>query len=144
MVYSGTKQWKQVAAGYLLTATFCFAIAVLLSLMGMSYSFNASLIISLCIGLSINTAFVLLSDRLNTWESWYLGPIIISMVGLGVGLIIAGLIILRDPWFFFSSDYSSLIAGVFFGIVGFLIFSTREQLLKAQTQLAEAETSRLA
>lgn len=139
-----SSRWSEIAGSYLWTSLFCAAIAVLLTFVGMTETFRETLVISFCIGLSINTAFVLLSDMLRAWESWYLGPIIITALGLAFGLTIAGITVLGQPWFFFSSNYSSLTAGIFFGVVGFLMFSTREQLLQARTQLAEAEAARAA
>lgn len=144
MIYSGTRALKDVVITYVMTTIFCVAIAGLLAMLEFSPSFGSTLVISLCIGLSINTAFIVVGDRLKHWESWYLGPIIITAAGLGFGLALAGQLVLGRPWFFFSSDYSSLVAGIFFGVLGFMIFSTREQLLKTRTQLAEAETARIA
>jgi sensor histidine kinase YesM len=126
-----------------ITALFCVAIAVLLALIGMADSFWVTLTISLSIGLSINTAFTLLSKPAERSKPWYLGPIVITAIGLGIGLTIAGTLVRGDPWLFFSSDYSVLVIGIFFGVVGFLTFSTRHQLLQARAQLAEAEAARV-
>lgn len=144
MQAAGGKSLKRILVSYSLTSFFCLSIAILLTLLTFTESFNTTLIISFCIGLSINTAFVLLGDRLSQWESWYVAPILITFSGLGFGLIVAGQLVMGDTWFFFSSDYSSLIAGIFFGVVGFLVFSTREQLLNTRMQLAEAEALRIA
>lgn len=133
----------EVAKTYALTSTFCLAIAILLTVLGLTDGFGITLTISFCIGLSINTAFVLLSKRMSQLEKWYLGPIIITTLGLSFGLIVAGALILQKPWFFFSSNHSSLVAGIFFGVVGFLMFSTREELLKTRMELVESKAASL-
>jgi sensor histidine kinase YesM len=144
MKSTGERTTKDVIVSYALTSFFCLAIAILLNLLGMVQKFSSTLTISFSIGLSINTAFILLSARLRQWESWYIAPIVITLIGLGIGLAIAGVLVIGDAWFFFSSDYSSLITGIFFGVVGFLIFNTREQLLHTRMQLAEADAARIA
>ena len=125
----------------MLTSLFCLAIAILLTGMGLTEGFGTTLTISFCIGLSINTAFVLLSRRMSQLEKWYLGPILITAIGLSLGLILAGTLIVQSPWFFFSSNYSSLVAGIFFGVFGFLMFSTREELLKTRMELVESRAT---
>ncbi len=132
---------SEVAKAYALTSLFCLAIAILLTGMGLTEGFGTTLTISFCIGLSINTAFVLLSRRMSQLEKWYLGPILITAIGLSLGLILAGTLIVQSPWFFFSSNYSSLVAGIFFGVFGFLMFSTREELLKTRMELVESRAT---
>lgn len=131
----------EVAKTYALTAFFCLAIAILLTGIGLTDGFATTLTISFCIGLSINTAFVLLARKMSQLEKWYLGPILITAIGLSLGLIIAGTLIVQNPWFFFSSNYSSLVAGIFFGVFGFLMFSTREELLKTRLELVESRAA---
>ncbi len=109
--------------------------------MRLTDGFGITLTISFCIGLSINTAFVLLARRMSQLEKWYLGPILITAIGLSIGLIIGGTLLRQDPWFFFSSNYSSLVAGIFFGVFGFLMFNTREELLQTRMELMESRAA---
>lgn len=131
----------EVVKTYAFTSLFCTAIAVLLNVLGLTDEFWVTLTISFCIGLSINTAFVLLGRRFSQLGKWYVGPFLITAIGLGLGLVIAGMVILQDPWFFFSSNYSGLEAGVFFGVLGFLLFNTREELLRARMELVESKAA---
>ena len=140
---SASPSARDILRNYALTTVFCLAIAVLLSVVGVGEDFPVTLVISLSIGLSINTAFVLLANRMKAWARWYLAPLLITTVGLTCGLILAGLFIRLDPWLFFSSNYSSVVAGIFFGVVGVLMFNTREELLQARAALAEAHAASL-
>ncbi|MFK7914165.1 MAG: sensor histidine kinase [Pseudomonadales bacterium] len=129
---------RSIASGYLLTIVFCIAIALLLWVLGVS-DLQASLIVSLCIGLSINTAFVLFQDRLEQFMPAYLAPIPIQIGGLGFGLIAGAWITLDDPWFFFRYAQTTVMLGLFFGVTGYLIFGTRARLADTNAQLALAQ-----
>jgi LytS/YehU family sensor histidine kinase len=118
------------------TTILCVGIALLLWLIGVSEPFSAALGVSLCIGLSINASFLLLRAP---WER-LLGPpltaIALTGVGLGIGLTLAGGLVVGDFLYFFNDEYSSIILGVFFGIVGFTIISSRERLAEAREEVA--------
>ena len=73
------------------------------------------------------------------WLGPYLAAIPITAIGLVVGLGIGGWMVSGRVTFFFVDDFTTLIMGVFFGVIGFTIFATRGRLLSAQAKLAEAE-----
>jgi len=132
----------ETVRGVLLTVAFCVAVAVLLTAVGMAAGFGAVLVISLSIGLSLHCTSLLLGPRLSSPGRWFLGPVVVTVVGVGIGLLLAGTLVGGNPLLFFSRDNTTLIAGVFFGVVGLLLFSTREDLLKARASLAAAEAAR--
>jgi sensor histidine kinase YesM len=122
------------------TGLFCIAIGLGIWLI----DDDVSLGVSFCIGWSINLAFVGLDRVLIPIFGPYLVPIPITAIGLAMGLLLAGSLVVGSPLFFFTGNYFTLSAGVFSGIVGFLIFSTRERFRQAQAELAQAnaETAR--
>ena len=137
--YYSKQNWRGLVRSYLYTSLFCIAIAVLTWLAFNPTGFVSSLIVSFSIGLSINTAFVLLFDRAEKVMSPYLAPIPITAVGLTIGLIIGGSLILGRPWFFFTDGYGTLIVGIFFGVIGYLVIGTRARLSETQAELAQAQ-----
>lgn len=132
---------RNIAASYLLTGGFCVAIAGLLWGLGLS-SFETSLITSLAIGLSIQTAYILLQDPLEQWLPVWLAPIPIQIGGLTVGLMLGAWINFGDVWFFFRYAQTTMLLGLFFGVVGYLIFGTRARLAESKAQLALAQQAR--
>lgn len=124
------------------TGLFCLGIGVTNWMIDTGVPLWASLAVSFSIGWSINLSFMLLEEPFHRYLSPYLAPIPITAVGLFFGLILGGTFVVRDPWFFFTESYITLVMGVFFGIVGFLLFSTRGRLLQAQAELAEANAER--
>lgn len=132
---------RDIASGYLLTSGFCIAIGILLWILRVSELVD-SLIVSLSIGLSINTAFVLFQDRLERWLPVYIAPIPIQIGGIGLGLLVGAWITQGDPWFFFRYAQTTLLLGLFFGVTGYVIFGTRARLAESNAQLALAEQAR--
>lgn len=131
--------WQSHLRAYAYTSLFCLGIASVFWFVSDDVSFWDSMIVSFCIGWSINTAFTVLENGMNRFMSPYVSPIPITAVGLAVGLVLAGLLIVGRPWFFFTDSYLTLVFGVFFGIIGFFLFSTRGRLLEARAALAQAE-----
>ena len=123
------------------TSIFCIGIGILVSILT-GGDFFANLLVSFCIGWSINLSFILLGNISQRWLSPYIAPIPITAFGLSVGIIIAGLVIFGEPWFFFTTSNGTLALGVFFGILGFIIFGTRARMLSAESQLAHATAER--
>ena len=126
------------------TGLFCLAIGLLLWYLGVAESAWTSILISLCIGWSINLTFILAENLIGQHMPAYLVPIPLTAFGLTIGLFIAGSILFHEPLFFFTDNYLALIIGVFFSIVGVAIFSTRLKLLSARAELAKAEAQRQA
>jgi len=119
------------------TGLFCVAIATLLWLIN-GRDFSTGLIISLSIGMSINSAFYFLGDVFTRLINPYLAAIPITAIGLAIGLVVGGTLGLGEPLYFFAANEGTLAAGVFFGVLGFIIFSTRGRLIAAESQLAQA------
>ena len=126
------------------TGLFCLAIGLLLWYLGVAESAWTSILISLCIGWSINLTFILAENLIGQYMPAYLVPIPLTAFGLTIGLLIAGSILFHEPLHFFTDNYLALIIGVFFSIVGVAIFSTRLKLLSARAELAKAEAQRQA
>ena len=122
------------------TGLFCTGIGVTNWFIDSDVAFWGSLAVSFCIGWSINLAFFLLGRVLSTVFGPYLAPVPITAIGLAMGLLLASSLVAGSPLFFFTESYFTLAAGVFFGRIGFLLFSTRDRLQQAQMELAEANT----
>jgi sensor histidine kinase YesM len=119
------------------TTAFCFGIGTLVTLLAGGY-FIANLAVSLAIGWSISGCFHLLGPLFDKWLGPYLGPAPVTAIGLGVGLILAGLITFQDPLYFFTFGNATIYLGVFFGILGFIFFGTRARMVQAEADLAQA------
>jgi signal transduction histidine kinase len=129
---------------YVYTAVFCLGIGLLLWALGDQQDLVRYIGVSLCIGMSIMVAFHVLQTPFERFLSPVFVPIPIVAVGLCVGLFLGGSLFVGKPWFYFSEEWSSLMLGVFFGIVGYLMFGARERLAGLRAQLAEQEALRLA
>ena len=141
MSRSGLSKVRSSIVGITLTTVFCVAVAALLVMLGVSTSFDRILVISLSIGLSLHFSSMLLAPRLAPIGRWFLGPVVVAVVGIGVGVALAGVFIDGNALLFFSRDYGTLLISVFFGVLGLFLFSTREDLLKARAELAEARAA---
>ena len=120
------------------TTVFCIGIGITIWATDPEADLLSSLIVSFCIGWSINLSFYVLDDVIQRHLSPYIAPILPTAIGLGAGLLLAGTLVTGNPWFFYTENYFTLVTGVFFGIVGFLLFGTHSRLLQAQAELATA------
>ena len=136
MAFQGYIERPWVNFGYV--CVFCVAIALMITTLA-GGPFWANLVVSLCIGCSISLSFIFLGNFMLRFFSPYVGAIPITGVGLIVGMLLGGTLVLGRPLFFFAEDYSTLLLGVFFGVVGFAIFSTRARLKETAAQLAHAQ-----
>lgn len=127
--------------GVLLTAAFCIAVAALLAVLGLASGFGTLLVISLCIGLSLHALSELLVPRFARIGGWVVGSAVVAVSGIGLGVALAGVFVDGNPLLFFSRDYQTLIISVFFGALGLFLFTTRENLLEARAELAEARAA---
>jgi len=125
------------------TAVFCCLIALLLYFSGVSSSLPDVLAISLIIGLSIHLCNLGFHPLLHS-----VLPIpIIGVLSITTGLVIS--LTLCDWLFSNKAGYSfgfasdTLYLGVFFGVIGTLIYTTFARLTDMQSQLAIAETKQL-
>ena len=135
---------KAILNGYAMTALFCLAIAWLLWIIGVSPKFYDALVVSLSIGMSCMTAFVVIEPALQRRLPTYLPPIIASALGLLTGLLIAGHWITGNPWYFLSVEQASLVLGIFFSVVGYFIFDTRARVFELSAELAQTQASEAA
>ena len=133
---------RRVLTEFAYTAGFCAAIAITLWLLDLASPLWGSFLVSFSIGFSIHTSSLLARVLVPFMPSSWL-PLPTTLVGLGIGLVLAGTLALGNPWFFFSEDYSALILGLFFGVVGFLFFSTRQKLSETRAQLAQSRATQL-
>lgn len=124
---------------YIYTSLLCLGIAITNWVLDWGVPFWASMVVSFSIGLSINSMFVFLQKPCEAYFSPYIAAIPLTGVGLAIGLLLAGTFVASDPLFFFADNYATLALGVFFGILGFILFSTRSRLLEMRAQLALAE-----
>ena len=136
---TGHDNWSGIARSYVYTSLFSLSIALFTWVLSSSSSLVSALIVSFCIGLSINTAFVLLFDRAKELMSPYLSVLPIAAIGLCVGLIAAGTLTAGEPMYFLTESYGTLIFGLFFGIVGYLVIGTRSRLQETQQELVQAQ-----
>ena len=135
---------RRIAISYLYTGVFCCAVVLLLQGLGVGGSWAQSAIVSFSIGFCIHTAFVVLTAPFCRWIGARLAPLPITAIGLGTGLALGGWLALGSPVFFFQAEgYGSLLLGVFFGILGFIFFTTRDDLMEARASLAEQEKQRV-
>ncbi|MEM7077003.1 MAG: histidine kinase [Pseudomonadota bacterium] len=131
-----------VGRSYLYTSLFCLAVALVTWINSWNTSLLQSLLVSFSIGLSINTCFLMLSERLQPLFGPYITPIPVTALGLAIGLVIGGTLVAGRPLLFFTSNYWTLVSGVFLGIIGFLVIGTRARLLETEAALAQAEAER--
>lgn len=123
---------------FLLTGLLCLGISVMV-VMFTGTPLWASALMSFSIGWSINLSFVLLGNVVVRWLNPYVAAIPLTALGMAFGLIISGMGIFGDPWYFFFGEYDTLVITTFFGVVGFAIFSTRGRLADAEARLAHAQ-----
>ena len=124
------------------TSLYSLAIAALIWWLTDFGSFLQVLLVSLSIGWSIHLAFILTHERLNQWFGSWLAPAVVVALGLFPGLFLGGTLVAGQTLYFFSQDFTTMVLGLFFGIVGFLIFGTRERLHSTRQLLAETELKR--
>ena len=126
------------------TSIFCAAIAVTIWLLGLADPLWAAFLVSFCIGYSI----MLASLGFQPWLLRSLPPIVAStlttLVGIGLGLTLAGFLLYDDFLLFLRLDsYGTLLLALFFGVLGLLFFRTQENLHQAQAELADARAEQL-
>ncbi len=127
------------------TTLFCTAISITIWLLELAEPLWASFLISFAIGYSINLTSLLLQPWLLRSSSPILGSTVTTLVGIGVGLSLAGLLLYGDALIFVRHDgYGTPLLALFFGVLGLIFFRTRERLHEAQTELADAKAEQLA
>ncbi len=124
------------------TSAICLAIGLLVWFLGVSDSVWIAILVSFCIGWSINLSFIFWENRVSRLLPAYLVPLPLTAVGFVIGLMLAGTLSFGDPVFFFTLKHPTLILAVFFSIAGATIVYTHQKLLVARARLATAEAER--
>ncbi|NKC11824.1 MAG: hypothetical protein GKR94_06370 [Gammaproteobacteria bacterium] len=134
---------KRHLAAVLANAVFCLAIAITTYLLTAHDVLSDHLAVSYCIGFSIHGA-ALLGLRLfpARWP-----PIVAAVfslpLGLLVGLSLGGAIVTGDPLFFITREFSALVYGTLFGLIGIAAYVIHANLWATRDAL-EQERARLA
>ena len=120
------------------TGLLCIAIGVGNWYLNPGVALWASLAVSFSIGWSVHLSFILLGDILIRHLHPLIAPIPITALGLTIGLMLGGTIAAQRPLLFFQGNYATLLSGIFFSVVAFLIFTTRGRILRMRAELAHA------
>jgi signal transduction histidine kinase len=118
------------------TSIFCFVVGYIAWLAVDKATLSQAMIISFSIGLSINTATLLLRDATEQHLGTYGSAVALTLLGLINGLAVGGTIALNDPWVLFVANKPALVVSVAFGCIGYIVVSTREVLLRTEANLA--------
>ena len=118
------------------TSIFCCVVGYIAWLAVAEATLGQAMIISFSIGLSINTATLLLRDAAERRLGAYAGAVALTLLGLIIGLAVGGAIALNDPLVLFVANRPALVVSVAFGCIGYIVVSTREVLLRTEANLA--------
>lgn len=102
------------------------------------------MLVSFCIGWSINLSFIFWQNWVSRLLPTYLVPLPLTAVGFVIGLTLAGTLSFGDPIFFFTLKHPTFILAVFFSIAGATLVYTHIKLLVVRSRLATAEAERQA
>ncbi|NJN52884.1 MAG: histidine kinase [Gammaproteobacteria bacterium] len=126
----------------LLTTALCIGIAWLLSIVGAGTDFWDNLTVSFCIGYSIFGVSLLGLPLIANRVPPLVGEIIAVAIGLSLGLILGGWLVTGSPAFFFVEDTGTVLIGIFFGVLGTVVFSSLHRVSDLKNQLEHIELSR--
>lgn len=124
------------------TSIFCFVVGYIAWFAVEKAALGQAMIISFSIGLSIHTVTKLLRDIAERYLGMYASAIVLTLSGLVFGLAIGGAMALNDPWALFVANNTALVLSLAFGCIGYVVVSTREDLLQSQANLARAHLDR--
>ena len=82
---------------YLYTSVFCCAVGYVAWFAVAAATLGQAMIVSFSIGLSINTASVVLRKVIQSYVGFFPSAVLITLLGLVVGLVIGGTLALNDP-----------------------------------------------
>jgi len=139
---------KHVARAYAFAALFSTCIALVLWQLEVD-SLRNNIIVSLCIGLSICSMYLVFGNVGNGRSVSIVASVLISAIGIGLGLLLAGLLLQSDALFYFRVASSALLLAGFFGAIGSVIALSYLRLIEVQAELTrtaarEAEQAKLA
>ena len=127
-----------VVRGYAATTVFCLIIGVVLWALQITPLYN-SLVVSFSIGWSVHSMSLLGRRRLEPRVGPRVSALLLTSVGLSVGLVLSGLLLYGRPLLFFIEAPGTLLLGAVLGIAGYTIFGTRARLLTAQLEVERLE-----
>ena len=133
--------------GILYTTLFCVAITCLLYFLSITDSFSETLVISVAIGWSIRgTLFLGTLFTRMTWSQkrlpYYAAAILLTGVGVVLGLVIAGILNHGRPFAYLGDNYAAMILGIFFAAIGLVIFESRHRLIITEAALSKSDLIR--
>jgi sensor histidine kinase YesM len=128
---------------FLITTTLCFGIAWLLAAINFSDAFGSNLVISMCIGYSIYFTSVLAEPWLRRRLPPFFGEAIAVAAGLAIGLALGGTVISGRPGFFYTEQTGTVMLGIFFGVIGTVLFASLQRVREMRGRLEHAELLRL-
>lgn len=128
-----------IVMSYMYTSVFCCAVGYVAWLAEAAATLGQAMIVSFCIGLSINTVSVVLRTVIQRYVGFYPSAVLITLLGLVVGLVIGGTLAVDDPMGLFTQNSQTLLVSGVFSCIGYAVVSTREVLLRTQVKLAEVQ-----
>ena len=136
--------WTDIARSYFNTTLFCIAIAITIWLLGLAEPLWASFAVSFSIGYCTATAAIVLQPFFMRFMSPFYASIPTTLIGVGLGVALAGFLILGDARFFFlDENFSTPVLALFFGMLGLLFFTTQSRLEETRAALADAQATQL-
>ncbi len=126
-----------------LTTALCIGIAWLLSFTVNGAGFYTNLQVSLAIGYSIYGVSVLTMPLLEGRMPPLVGEILSVAVGLALGLAIGGWAATGSPAYFFVDDTGTVLIGIFFGVLGTVVFTSIHRVSDLRGQLERTELARM-
>lgn len=130
---------QSVAMSYLYTSLYCGVVGYIAWLAVAEATLKQAFIVSFSIGLTINTASVMLRKRLARRLGSYPTAVLLTLLGLVLGMVLGGQLALKAPTALFVGGNSALAASIVFGCIGYIVVSTRETLLRTEAKLARLQ-----
>lgn len=118
-------------------------IALVIPLFGTEQRFTDNLVISLCIGYSINLFTILGHNVVRQYVHSLLITVFGFAAGTPAGLTLAGWLLQDMPSFFFVGASSPLFISLFFGALGAALINALWYLLDAKRRLQDAQLKQL-
>ncbi|NKB64071.1 MAG: sensor histidine kinase [Gammaproteobacteria bacterium] len=128
---------------FFITGLFCLLIALVLPLFGSVQTFSENLVVSLCIGYSINI-FTIMGHAL---VKQYVHSLLIGIFGFAAGtptgLAMGGWILKTSPGYLFANGSTVLFISLFFGALGAALINALWCLIDIRRQLRDSELKQL-
>jgi sensor histidine kinase YesM len=125
------------------TGMLCLAVAVLLTLLGVTGAFGDTLITACFMGYSFHVTTALIVPLCVERLPWLVTMTLTLTAGLSIGVALSAWHATGDPLFFFRTTNSTLWLGFVFGVIGTTFFSSVAELNKMRERLALSEVKAL-